>query len=331
MSIDTVLIDNRWGGNTGIGRLLREIKQRTPAGVQTKLIDEKFDLGSPLTPLFLKRKVNSSGADIFYSPSFMPPLQSTVPFIITIHDLNHLYFYTKFHKLYLKYAIAYIAKKSKRIITVSEYTKGELVDKLGLDAKKIDVIYNGVDPNYSLNTQCFETERPYFLYVGNRREYKNLDRTFAAFARANIASDYLLLITGNSDEHTLSLITRHNLNDKVRFLGSVNEADLPKIYKGATALLFVSLMEGFGLPVIEAMASETPVITSNITSLPEIAGDAALLTDPYNIDDISRAIESIADSPLLRTELKEKGVIRSKAFSWDNTGKQTWDLIRSST
>ena len=322
-----VIADGRWLGNTGIGRVYKEVIKRKPDHVNLDVIEGDFPLGHPGGPLFLSRQIIKSDAEIFYSPSFMPPLSSSIPFVITIHDLNHIYYYSLFHKIYLKYVIRNLADKAKKIITVSEFTKDEIVNKLTIKAEKIEVIYNGIDESFHQNRESLVLERPYFLYIGNRRSYKNINRMLKAFAVASISRDYLLAFSGEPDDLLRKEIEMLNISNRIKFFGNIDDRDLPSIYKGATALLFVSLMEGFGLPVLEAMASGTPVITSNITSLPEIAGSAAILVNPNDIKDISIAIERIVTDTALRSSLINLGFAQAKNFSWDKAAKQTWDII----
>jgi glycosyltransferase involved in cell wall biosynthesis len=322
-----ITIDGRWNGDTGIGRLYREITSRTPEDVNLHIINSGFPLGHPFSPFHLGKELKASLGDVFYSPSFMPPLKSKIPFVITIHDLNHLYYYSRFHKLYLKYIIAYLGSKSKKIITVSNYTKTEIVNKLKIDARQIDVVYNGIDDSFKSNKEALSLGRPFFLYIGNRRSYKNITRMLHAFSNANIPRDYILALSGVIDDELAKEINLLGIRERVKFLGHITELDLPMVYKGAYALLFVSLMEGFGLPVIEAMASGTPVITSNITSMPEIAGDAALLVNPLDVKTISNAIEEIINSKELYQNKAILGLERSLAFNWDDCARQTWDAI----
>ncbi|MDN3582815.1 glycosyltransferase family 4 protein [Mucilaginibacter flavus] len=322
-----VLADGRWAGDTGIGRLYKEIIDRKPTSVQMQTLNLDLKLGHLLSPWYLGKKINESNAEIFYSPSFMPPWQSKIPFVITIHDLNHLYYYTLFHKIYLKHLIANLAGKSKKIITVSNYTKNEMVEVLKIDPNKIEVIYNGIDSSFASNKEIYSLNRPYFLYVGNRRKYKNILRMLQGFSKAKISKEYLFVLSGDIDDQLKKVIESLGLQNRVKFLGFIKEEQLPSIYKGAYALLFVSLMEGFGLPVIESMASGTPVITSNITSMPEIAGADALLVNPIEIDSIANAIEQLVNDKKLHHELSKTGRKRAQQFNWNITAKKTWDTI----
>ncbi|MGV3761297.1 glycosyltransferase family 4 protein [Parapedobacter sp.] len=323
-----VLIDNRWDADTGIGKLYREVMARMPAHISPAFVQSRMGLGNLLTPWMLAREIGQQRrADVFYSPSFMPPLHSPIPVVFTIHDLMHLFYYTPWHRLYYRQVIARLAAKADRVITVSHFSKGQLVDLLGIDERSITVVYNGVDDRYRMNKDAYENNEPYFLYVGNRRKNKNLPAMLEAFARAAIPRDFQFFLTGAGDRETLALIERLGIGKRVRFLGHVPEERLPALYRGAQATLFVSLMEGFGLPVIESMAAGTPVLTSTAGPLPEVAGDAALCVDPHDVAAISGGIEVLANDSGRHQQLRQAGLSRAAQFTWDNTAAQTWAVI----
>lgn len=327
--IKNVLIDNRWAGDTGIGRLCREVIKHTPAGVNSTFVSSQMGLGNLLSPLMLSNEIRKAKPEIFYSPSFMPPVTFSTPYIFTVHDLMHLFYYSKMHRIYYQQVIARLAKKAQKIITVSEFSKQQLVELLGIKSDLIRVIYNGVDPSFALNTEKHDMGRPYLLYVGNRRKNKNLAAMLVAFAQAKIPKDFIFLLTGNPNPELIVLLSKLRISKRVRFLGFVQEAELPKLYKGAYATMFVSLMEGFGLPVIESMASGTPVLTSNESSLPEIAGDAALCVSPYDVEAITDGINRLVSETELYNDFVEKGLRRAQNFSWQTTAQDTWDTILS--
>lgn len=322
-----VLIDGRWDGDTGIGKLYREVMSRRPADVEPVFVESDMGLGNLFSPWMLAREIGNRPADVFYSPSFMPPLYSKVPFVFTIHDLMHLFYYTKLHRLYYQQVIARLAARARRLITVSQYSKQALVDLLGIDERLVTVVYNGVDEAYAQNTWVHQAERPYFFYVGNRRKNKNIPAMLAAFARAAIPPDFQFYLSGSPDETLVALIEQLGIGDRVRFLGFIAEGELPGYYKGAYATLFVSLMEGFGLPVIESMASGTPVITSTAGSLPEIAGGAALCVDPLDVDAIAHGIETLVGDPAHHARLRQQGQQRAARFTWEETAARTWAVI----
>ncbi|WP_353197775.1 glycosyltransferase family 1 protein [Parapedobacter defluvii] len=322
-----VLIDGRWAGDTGIGKLYQEVMARMPTHISPVFIQSDMGLGNLVTPWMLAREIRKSNADMFYSPSFMPPLYSGIPFVFTIHDLMHLFYYTRWHRLYYQQVIARLAAKAQQLITVSHFSKKQLIELLGIDERLITVVYNGVDEIYRKNTEAFQSDAPYFLYVGNRRKNKNIPAMLTAFARADIPPDFLFFLSGHGDETLCALIAQLGIKGRVRFLGRIPEPELPKLYKGAYATLFVSLMEGFGLPVIESMASGTPVLTSTAGSLPEIADDAALCVDPHDVEAIKAGIETLVNDGDRYREFQRKGVQRSAQFTWDRTATDTWNVI----
>lgn len=324
-----VLIDSRWDADTGIGKLYREVMARMPAHISPRFVQSRMGLGNLLTPLMLGREIGRHDADVFYSPSFMPPLYSRMPVVFTIHDLMHLFYYTKWHRLYYQRVIARLAAKADQIITVSQFSKGQLVELLGIDERLITVVYNGVDDRYRTDTDsvAYQSEAPYFLYAGNRRKNKNLPAMLTAFARAAIPREFLFFLTGDSDGDTAALAGQLGIGNRVRFLGHVAEEELPALYRGAHATLFVSLMEGFGLPVIESMAAGTPVLTSTAGPLPEVAGGAALCVNPHDVDAIADGMERLVADSDGYLRLKEAGIKRSAQFTWTDTAARTWEVI----
>src|SRR5690606_13269370 len=314
---------------TGIGRLCRELIKHTPAEVNSTFVTSKMGLGNLFSPLMLGNEIRKARPEIFYSPSFMPPVAFSTPYIFTIHDLMHLFYYSKMHRMYYQQVIARLAKKAQKIITVSEFSKQQLVELLNIKSELIRVIYNGVDPSFALNSEKHDMGPPYLLYVGNWRKNKNLAAMLVAFAQAKIPKDFVFLLTGNPNPELIVLLSKLRITSRVRFLGFVKESELPKLYKGAYATMFVSLMEGFGLPVIESMASGTPVLTSSESALPEIADGAALCVNPYNVEAITDGINRLVSEKELYNALVEKGLRRAQDFSWQVTAKQTWDTILS--
>ncbi|MCL6260682.1 glycosyltransferase family 4 protein [Aquiflexum sp. TKW24L] len=329
MKTKSVLIDGRWAGDTGIGRLYKEVMALTPAEADCSFVQSNMGLGSLFSPLMLANEIRNSTVDIFYSPSFMPPLFSKVPFIFTIHDLMHLFYYSKLHGIYYRQVIARLASKAKHIITVSHYSKQQLIDLLGIREEIISVIYNGVDASFLSNSEEISLGRPYFLYVGNRRKNKNIPAMMAAFAAADIPEEFVFALSGKPDEGLDLLIKKLGIEKRVRFLGFIPENELPKYYKGAYATLFVSLMEGFGLPLIESMASRTPVLTSSGSALSEVAGGAALCVDPLSVEAMKSGIEQMVNDRIFYQKCVEKGFERAGQFSWETTAQKTWDLILS--
>jgi glycosyltransferase involved in cell wall biosynthesis len=277
----------------------------------------------------LKQQLKRQQVDLFFSPvhegSFFPP----VPQIVTVHDLIPLKYpeVSPKWKYYYLYALPFLLKQSQRIICVSEYTKQDLVANYALDPNSIDVVYNGYAQDLfypQANPAILEQYNldKYLLYVGDMRFYKNLSRCLEAFDSLPL-QDYQFVITGKKDDFFYPEIKRQTAKlaakERIIFLDYVPTADLPGLYSMAQALVFPSLYEGFGLPILEAMACGCPVITSKVTSIPEVAGDSVFYVDPYDVDSIAQGMYQIITNPELSTNLRHQGLTRAKKFSWDKT------------
>ena len=229
----------------------------------------------------------------------------------------------------MRYVLAPIYRKSRSIITVSNFTKQLLIAELGLNADQINLVYNGVDNSFFENKDIYNLNRPYIVYIGNRRSYKNIERMIVAFSQAHISKDIVFALSGESSFELEKVIKGNKVEDRVCFLGYIDEEKLPSVYKGASALFYMSLMEGFGLPIIEAMASGTPVITTNTTSLVEISNGAAAICNPLDVNEMTNQLELVLGNSSYRNELRLKGLENAKNFSWTRTAKKTWDIITS--
>lgn len=283
--------------------------------------------------------------DLFHSLNSELPLCGNIKSIVTFHDLKYIkypYFLSKFSTIkskYLRYTMKKGAEKASKIIAVSQSTKKDIIRLLGIEKDKIIVIYEASNLGmYSRknddisNSDIFKkysVQKPYFLYVGEKRPHKNLERlikAFAIFKEKHDNRNTSLVLTGKkySTYHEY-ITTAENLGvkDSLIFTGFIPEKYLKTIYSEAEALLLISFYEGFGIPILEAMECGIPVITSNISSMPEVAGKAALLVDPNNIQEIVEKMNNIVNSKILRKQLIEKGFKRVKQFSWERTAKQT--------
>jgi len=313
----TFFFDQRWAGDHGIGRVTRMLDKHlrlSPLAVS----------GNPASPwdplmLFLTMLKLPKDAAVF-SPGYNVPLFVARPYIFTIHDLNHIDRSENssiLKKVYYYFILCRACHKAFRVLTVSEFSRQRIISWARMSEDRVVNIGNGVDACYRPDVEPYSPGYKYLLCVGNRKEHKNEARVLEAFARAGIDPAILLIFTGNPSEKLMSLSRNFDVEERVEFLGRVPEEDLPGLYRGALALVFPSLYEGFGLPVVEAMACGTPVLTSNTTSLPEVAGDAALLVDPTSVSQITAGIERLCLEPELRRKLSEKGLQRIKLYSWD--------------
>lgn len=311
----------------------REILARRPAHV--RVVEMRVDRPNAgiLTPISFARAIRTTQADAVWSPGFIPPVvrSANTPTSITVHDLTHLHYYSRRHRLYYDLVVRPLLRNVDRIFTVSDYTRDELLAWADIPADRVVRIYNGVSeafhpvPN---GAPALEKTEPYILYVGNRRSYKNIDGLITAFAHSSLpACGYRLWLTGADDGVSSALAAQLGISDRLRYLGHLSDADLADAYRGARMTAFLSLYEGFGLPVVEAMACGCPVITSETTSLAEVAGDAALTVDPTSLEAIVSGLNRLATDDTLRGVLQQAGLQRAATFDWDICAAQYWALL----
>jgi len=209
-------------------------------------------------------------------------------------------------------------------LTVSEFSKKRVADFSGVSPEKIIIVGNGVSEAFSEVGSRFELDggTVYFLGISNGKIHKNNRKVVDGFVRANLGSKVNLLFAGPPSKEVSSYIKSLGVADRIKFMGRLSEGELASLYRGALALIFPSLYEGFGLPIIEGMACGTPVITSNCTAMPEIAGSAALLVDPRSADEIGEAVGLIFRNPELRRTMSEKGIVRARDFKWGDVARR---------
>ncbi len=283
--------------------------------------------------------------DVYHYPNWDVPIFQNNKTVFTIHDLTYLLhknFYAQYSllkKIYTFLNIKYGIGKAAKIISVSGTTKKDLQKLFGVADGKVRVIYESFENRFFEKytdeqkrkiTESFGIRGKYFLFVGERRPHKNLPRLIQAFEKFQRENeDYSLVIAGKTYaqyREDLSEIRRLNLSNKVIVLDYVKDEYLPALFQSAEAFVFVSLYEGFGIPVLEAMASNTPVITSNISATDEIAGNAALKVNPYDVTDIANAMRRVSMDEKLRKNLIAKGRERVKLFSWEKTARETLSI-----
>ena len=280
--------------------------------------------------------------DVYHYPHFDFPILSSLPGSVRssmdMKYLRHPRFLSKWHRLkslYARYVVSIGLKKVKRVIAISESTKRDIVDIFGCSPNQIEAIHLGCDTGFSSAHDENEARKvlarygilgEYFLFAGANRPHKNLVRLVRAFSRiADDLPDHVLVIIGSRYSgytEPQETVTKVGLQDRVRFLGHIPDEELVHFYVSAVSFVFPSLYEGFGLPILEAMACGTPVISSNVTSMPEIAGDAAILVDPMDVADLAEAMRTVALDSKLRQTLIEKGMRRAKDFSWERTARR---------
>ncbi len=282
------------------------------------------------TQLQLPKISQQLKSHLLFSPVPEAPLFTGCRYIVTVHDLIPLRF-AKLSPLtaYSRYYIPHVLKCAQHILCNSTATAKDITHFFGINPSKVTPILLAHDAG---NFRFLNLPKSnYFLYIGRQDPYKNLQRLIAAFAAMPNYHNYQLWLAGTPDPRYTpglqTLVNKLGITNYVKFLGYVSYRQLPIIINSAIALVFPSLWEGFGLPALEGMACGTPVITSNVSSLPEVAGDAAILVDPYSTQEISLAMETIAHSVEMRSQLSELGLIRAKEFSWHKTGRATVEIL----
>ncbi|MFG1172055.1 glycosyltransferase family 4 protein [Erwiniaceae bacterium CAU 1747] len=320
------IFDKRWEGATGIGRFSKEITKRVSFD---RFIKNEIKPTSPLdifvTPFYL-----FFNKYIYITPGFNSPFFFIKRSIITVHDLNHVDIKGNdsfLKNIYYNFILKRGCKKSLAILTVSEFSKNRIIDWAGVDESKITVVGNGVSEEYSPVGEKYSPGFDYILCVSNRKKHKNEERLVEAFAKAKKNINVKLLISGKSSANITRLAEQYGIKNDVVFSGYIEDEDLPKYYRGASAVIMPSLYEGFGLPLIEAMASGIPTASSKATSLAEVAGDSSLLFDPENIEQMSKAIVTIVSDEILREELIRKGMTRSKYYNWESVSSRVKKVI----
>lgn len=269
--------------------------------------------------------------DVLFVPAHTLPIirRPGLKTVVTVHDLGSEYLpymHQLKQRLYLSIMQKYQLKTATKIIAVSKATKMDLVKRIGIRSDKIEVVHEGYDkklfkPHYNLKPKT------YYLFVGTVQPRKNLERVIKAFSKFD--SDEKLVIVGQKgwmSEEIYKLPEKLRIESRIKFLGYVPEKDLPALYSGAIALVFPSLFEGFGLPILEAQACGCPVITSNLSSMPEVGGKGAIYVNPYSVEGIIRGIREIGE---MRKKLIKAGFENIKRFSWEKCARETLKVLES--
>lgn len=290
----------------------------------------------------IPRKMNRLGIKYLLSADNMGTLSDDVECHLTVHDLNHHHrpkdLPKRYRKFYKRFAPKFV-RKAAGIATVSNYSKQDIVNTYGVDPNKIDVVFNAAKDIFQVLPESKQKEfrskynsgRPYFMYVGAlhpRKNMPNLLKGFNEFAANN--KDVDLLVIGEvmfKDSAVGDIIENSSAKDRIHFLGRKSDEELAEILGSSIGLVYVPFFEGFGIPIVEAFASGTAVITSNVTSLPEVAGKGALLVDPNQSNEIASAMDRLAKDHDLRKELVEYGQKELLRFSWDKTAKLYWESV----
>jgi glycosyltransferase involved in cell wall biosynthesis len=289
------------------------------------------------------RKLRQLKPDVFFSPEGYLSLRSKVPQVPVFHDLAFEHFPEDVKKLeawhYRRYYPRY-AQKAKRIITVSETSKKDILAHYKVDPAKIEIVSNATNASFKPSTAAEKVEtrakfsegKAYFHCVGAIQPRKNLDRLIAAFDlfKQETKSDMKLVVVGRKAwnfEKVIHSYSQANFKDDIVFTGFVSDAELVRIHGASAGLCYVPYFEGFGIPLVEAMACEAPIITSNVSAMPDVVGDAALLVNPLDIQSIANGMKTLANSPQLASELVDKGRVRKRLYTWESSAERVWNVL----
>lgn len=325
--------------------------------------DSKFIFGTNVTPIVLKpqarhpilfkiwfdisvrKALKKYKVDLFFSPDGYLCLKTNVPQVGVIHDINFEHNpedIPKGARNYLRTNFPRFAKKASQILTVSEYSKKDICSTYSIPEDKVTAVWNGASevfqPISEEQKRTLENDyaegNPYLLFVGALHPRKNIQRLILAFEqmkKQNPQNPYKLIIVGEELFSKLNETVKipEEIKADIRFTGHLKLEELALLMGGATVFTFVPYFEGFGIPLVEAMRCGTPILAGNKTSLPEVAGDAALYCNPFDVDDISTKLIEICGNQELRNTLKLKGLERSKLFSWDLAAEKVWKVLEA--
>jgi glycosyltransferase involved in cell wall biosynthesis len=356
-----LVIDSRMIQSSGIGSYLQNLIPFISNSTSTSVISDSaiissFKWGNQVNVINVHSAIYSireqfeifnkiPRCDVFWSPHYNVPIFPVKANrrVVTIHDVNHLAFFDELNlqqKIYAKLMSLVSTRLSRKIITVSNFSKSEIIRYINADEGKIDVIYNGIDTERFTILDPAEVERTkkkcgipdkFIMFVGNVKPHKNLLRLLLAYEKLYCQNlkDYFLVIVGRKEgfiignSEIFSILENNTvLRERVLFTGYLENADLSAIYNSASLLVLPSLYEGFGLPPLEAMACNCPVVVSNVASLPEVCGDAAHYVDPYDVESIAEGIYNVLSNESLRQDLIKKGAERVKLFSWERSARE---------
>jgi len=282
-------------------------------------------------------------ADIFVSTDGHLSLSTKTPSLQVVHDINYAHYpkYIPFvARKYLEIYFPKFIKRADRIATVSEFSKQDVISHYGYPSTKIDVVYNGANEDYcpvsveiiTATRKKYSDDKPYFLYVGSLHPRKNITNLLKAFDkfRTDTKTQVKLLIVGKAYWWNSEMENEYKKiihNEDIVFIGRVDTDVLKNLLASSLAVTYVSIFEGFGIPVLEAMYCGVPVITSNTSSMPEVGGNAALYVDPFNVDSIANAMKNVFSDENLRKTLIENAKVRKQEFTWDKTADKLWNSI----
>ena len=289
----------------------------------------------------LTKALRKHQLDVVIFPKNVVPFFVDAKSIIVVHDLAYfmpeLNAYSLIDTIYMKHMIKSSLKRADGVISVSQNTKSDIIKLIGTDENKIKVVYEAADSKYKITIDIIKLKEikakyklcdKFIFYSGSLSPRKNMVRFLLAYDKIKAKIPHKLVLTGGrswNDKDVYEIINQ--MGESVIKLGYVNDEDMPFVYNLADLFVYPSLYEGFGLPPLEAMACGCPVITSNTSSIPEVVGEAGVMVDPYNIEDLAKAMYKVLTNAKLKEDMVEKGLHRAKHFNWDKCAKETLDVL----
>ncbi len=317
--------------------------ERAPARVQNPGVAKPIPGHRFWTLRSLALEMRRNPPDLLFVPSHViPPLHP--PSVVTVHDLGYLVepeCHEPLHRKQLEWSTRWNCHAAKGIIAISDATRQDLIERLGVSPDRIRVIHHGISPEFlPANPETIDRIRTayrlpefFILAVGSLHPRKNLKRLIQAFERIAPEMPHLSLVLSGASgwraEEIRERGRRSPFSRRIFFIGYVPDADLPGLYSAAAVTAFVSMYEGFGLPAIESMACGTPVVAANRSALPEICGDAAILADPFDPESIAVALRVVIDDARIRQRMIERGLARAASFTWQSSALQTLAFLRA--
>lgn len=324
----------------------REVRSRIPAGMAAKVLRfPGIKHSAAWVNIRLPIELSINKIDLFHSPFYGLPFIKICPMIFTVHDIIfevHPEWYPPAKRMFLQLFSRWASRSARKIIAVSEHSKRDFIERYSVDEGRIEVIYEAADGIFrqvsdndkmSVVKQRYNIKKEFVLCVGAINRRKNVTRLLEAFRKLKKSNlDMQLVLVGRifwPFADLKRMIDELDLMHDVIHLENIPDEDLLYLYNAAEAMVYPSLYEGFGLPLVEAMACGTPIIASNATSIPEVVGDAGVLFDPNSVDDIAEKMAIVLKDPRARSEMSGKSLERSKRFSWQEAAQRTISLYNS--
>lgn len=324
--------DMRWPEGTGIGRMASLYAGFAPAAFEVQALDCATRIGSPLSPvaltLALRRQALGDRHAIFWNPGFVPPLPGSMKSVVTVHDLTHRHLYTGAHRFYYDAVFRPLYRRCDLIVCISEHTRREFLEWSGMPESRVLMIPNALSPDFASLSEPVTAARPFIFYAGNRRPFKNVPLMVRAFVASGLAKDgFELVLTGPPDEALLAIVRAAGVPDALQFRGFLTDAEIVAYYKASACVAYLSKYEGFGLPILEAWQCDTPILLANVSSLPEVGGDAALYVEPDDLDQTAAGMRTLCLDEAVRAQLIERGRARRGLFDASRSAVKLWQAI----